>query len=207
MRAHHLAILRSVAVAASIAGSSAPAAAQVWTPQGDVYQMRGDAYQNGYRRGFQNGAADARSRRSFEYRRDGEYRDADWGYDRRHGSRDAYRRVFRDGFEAGYREGYNGRHPGRRDDRYGSWGYGDGYRTGGASQVAFNFGYNDGHERGAKAARERKRYDPQREGWYRDGDRHYDSDYGPREFYKPAYREGFLRGYEEGYQGRGDYRR
>ena len=70
-----------------------------------------------------------------------------------------------------------------------------------SSQVAFNYGYNDGYERGMKAARDGKPFDPYREGWYRDGDRHYDSDYGPRDHYRTAYRDGFVRGYEQGHGG------
>jgi hypothetical protein len=220
MRAHRLAVLPALAVVLLVA-PGAPAHAQVRVP--GFQQVRGEAYDIGYRRGYQNGAADARSRRPAEFRRDREYRDGDWGYDRRFGSRDAYRRMFQNGFEAGYREGYSGRafsgsrrplppvqgyrdsYPrGRDDDRVGSWGYGN--RGVAPSRVAFNYGYNDGYERGVKAARDRKRFDPNREGWYRDGDRHYDSDYGPRDQYRASYREGFLRGYEAGFGGAGYYR-
>ena len=193
MKTMRVALCTMLAAAILILGSSAPASAQAWGSGWGTYAGRGEAYANGYRRGVENGAADARSRRPFDFRREREYRDADRGYDRRYGSRDEYRRMFRNGFEAGYAEGYRGRgwseqrrtlppvagypSPDRRD---GYGGYSPDAR-GRSSQVAFNYGYNDGYERGMKAARDGKPFDPYREGWYRDGDRHYDSDYGPRD--------------------------
>lgn len=218
MRARHFAILPALAAAMLLVGPSAPARAQERVPAWGARSVRGGAYDNGYQRGYQNGVADARARRAADFRREHEYRDADWGYDRSFGSRDSYRQVFRDGFAAGYRDGYRRsgwdddrrplpqapRYPdarGDRDDRYTIGVYG-GYRNGTTSQVAFNYGYNDGYERGVKAARSHKRFDPDRDDWYRDGDRHYNSNYGPRDQYRATYREGFVRGYREGYGGR-----
>jgi len=218
MRLIRTAILTTLAVGTLLVASGGPADAQGRVPGWGAYETRGEAYENGYRRGYQNGAADSRSRRQSDVRRDREYRDGDWGYDRRYGTRDAYRRMFREGFEAGYADGYRGRgrlgdrrqlpqapgYPGARDDRYGNYGN---YGNRASSQVAFNYGYNDGYERGLKAARDRQAFDPYREGWYRDGDRHYDRDFGPREYYRQTYREGFLRGYEEAYGGNRLFRR
>jgi hypothetical protein len=213
------AMLPALAVAMFLGGCAIPVGAQVRYPGRGVYDVRGPAYDNGYRRGYDQGIADARSRRAADVRRQREYRDGDWGYDRRLGSKGEYKERFRDGFEAGYRQGYGGAGwtgdrdrrtlpPGERypDQRgaYGNWGYGG---RGNTSQLAFNYGYNDGYDRGAKAARGRKAFDPNREDWYRDGDRHYDDDYGPRDQYRAAYRDGFMRGYEEGYGKYGYYRR
>ena len=216
MKPMRIALWTMLTAAMLIPGSSAPANAQVREFGWGIYGGRGEAYENGYRRGYESGAADARSRRPSDVRREREYRSADRGYDRRFGSRDDYRRMFRSGFEAGYGDGYRGRgwseqrrqlppvagypYPGRRDDGDRNGGYGAN-AWGRSSQVAFNYGYNDGYERGMKAARDRRPFDPNREGWYRDGDRHYDSDYGPRDLYRTAYRDGFLRGYEQGYGG------
>ena len=202
MKTTRVALSTMLAAAVLTLGSSAPANAQVWDPGWGTYAGRSEAYENGYRRGYENGAADARSRRPFDFRREREYRDADRGYDRRYGSRDDYRRVFRNGFEAGYGDGYR-RAPANWGVGYGRYSPSSWWQF---SRVAFNYGFNDGYERGMKAARDRKRFDPYREGWYRDGDRHYDSDYGPRDQYRPAYRDGFVRGYEQGY-GRDPYRR
>jgi hypothetical protein len=71
---------------------------------------RGDferrAYTQGYRNGLEHGRADAQHRRSFDYRRQGDFRNADRGYGRRDGDREAYRDAFRRGFVAGYNEAY-----------------------------------------------------------------------------------------------------
>ena len=52
--------------------------------------------------------------------------------------------------------------------------------------------YDDGNDR--------DRYDPTREGAYRDGDAGYFRDYGPRDAYRRNYRDGFRQGYEGGYR-------
>jgi len=175
--------------------------------------VRRVAYDNGYRRGFENGERDARSSRQANYRDDGAYRDADWGYDRRLGSRGQYQQMFRDGYETGYRSGYSrnarggyGGYGSPRDDRrYPDYGYpGGGYPGGGYgyNDPAREHGYREGFEKGAEDARDGDRYDPRRHKWYREGDRHYNSRYGPREQYARAYRDAFQQGYEAGYRGR-----
>ena len=55
-------------------------------------------------------------------------------------------------------------------------GYGNYYGYG-AREYALNRGYNDGYEQGFEAARDRDRFDPRRERWYRDAERGYDRDY------------------------------
>jgi len=71
----------------------------------------------------------------------------------------------------------------------------------GAREVALNRGFSDGYEQGFEAARDRGRYDPQREGWYRDGRRGYDRDYRmSRDEYRTVYRRGFRQGYDAGYR-------
>ena len=78
------------------------------------------SYERGYDEGRKRGERDARYRRSFDYSRHNEYRDADAGY-RGHGDRHEYRRVFRHGFIAGYNDGYR---------QYARDGYWDGRRGG-----------------------------------------------------------------------------
>jgi len=63
------------------------------------------AYSTGYHEGRQRGEQDARRRRSFDYQRHDEYRDAGAGH-RGYGDRSSYRSVFRQGFVAGYNDGY-----------------------------------------------------------------------------------------------------
>lgn len=206
----------------------APAGAQVWGGrdrdrdrdrswgQNDYSRQ---AYDNGYRRGVERGERDGRSGRAMNYRDEGDYRNGDWGYNRRYGSRDYYRESFRSGFEAGYRNGYG---------RYarGGYGYGDGravprngYPGGGAypvpngrygaggygysNDIGYQNGYRDGIEKGEKDWRSRKAYDVLRHDWYRDGDRHYKREYGPRDMYRNAYRDGFKQGYDQAFRGGG----
>jgi hypothetical protein len=101
--------------------------------------------------------------------------------------------------------------------RPGPGGYGN-YRGFGARDCALNRGYNDGYEQGFEAARDRDRFDPRRERWYRDAQRGYDRDYRmSRNEYRDVYRRGFLDGYElayrdaqrggRGYDDRRDWRR
>jgi hypothetical protein len=64
------------------------------------------AYENGYRDGIQEGSNDFRHQRAYEpFQRD-RFRDADHGYDRSYGDKDAYRVDYRAGFRAGYEAGY-----------------------------------------------------------------------------------------------------
>lgn len=162
------------------------------------------AYENGYRAVLEQGLRDARENRRYDHARHCAYRSGSWGYDRRYGSRDDYRRAFRQGFAAGYSDGYNrwrgGRAVPRRDPYYGrSPGY-PSSRYGYGYSKAFDRGYREGFDKGRDDARDNDRYDPRRHKWYREGDRGYDRDDGPREQYKAAYRDGFLRGYDDGYR-------
>jgi hypothetical protein len=206
----------------------APASAQVWGGGsrsepwgGDSRYGQGDyrrqAYDNGYRRGMDRGERDGRDGRPMNYRDEKDYRNADWGYNGRYGSRDYYRPAFRSGFEAGYSDGYNRyarygsrgralpRPPAYGNDRYpdarypANGRYGD--RYGYAGDIGYQNGYRDGLEKGQKDLRGRKSYDVLRHDWYRDGDRHYEKEYGPRDDYRNAYRSGFQRGYDESFRG------
>lgn len=73
-----------------------------------------------------------------------------------------------------------------------------GYR---AREYALDRGFNDGYEQGFEAARDRDRFDPRRERWYRNAERGYDRDFRiSRNEYRDVYRRGFLEGYESGYR-------
>src|SRR5437762_3653666 len=82
----------------------------------------------------------------------------------------------------------------RRDDRNG--------RYGNISQIAMNQGYQDGINTGSRDGQRRQNYDPQRSHFYRNG--HGDNGgYGRMDNtyqFQQAYRAGFMRGYNEGYQ-------
>jgi hypothetical protein len=92
----------------------------------------------------------------------------------------------------------------RRDDRSGrNGGYGN------ITQIAVTQGYQDGINTGARDGERRQNYNPQRSHFYRNG--HGDNGgYGRIDNsyqFQQAYRSGFLRGYQEGYQRYGGYNR
>jgi flagellar biosynthesis/type III secretory pathway protein FliH len=78
-------------------------------PPGGIYTRGSAATENGYRDGFEAGRNDARDGRAFDPRRTRRYREGDHDYDRRYGSRDAYKQEYRDAFQQGYEEGYRRR--------------------------------------------------------------------------------------------------
>ena len=85
----------------------------------------------------------------------------------------------------------------RRDDRRGR--YSD-YRYN-IYQDAFNRGYQQGLQTGSSDSNRGQSYNPQRSRYYKNADYGYNSSYGGNKGqYKQYYRDGFLRGYREGYQ-------
>jgi len=95
----------------------------------------------------------------------------------------------------------------RRDDRYGrNGGYGNMY------QVAMSQGFQDGLYTGSNDAQRGQNYNPQRSHFYRNGhgeNGNYSNNgrYGNRNQFEQAYREGFLRGYDQGFQRYGGHNR
>lgn len=67
------------------------------------------------------------------------------------------------------------------------------------NNAAFERGYREGIERGADAARDGRRFEPERESVYRAADRGYNSRYGSRDRYRDEFRRGFTAGYRAGY--------
>jgi hypothetical protein len=98
---------------------------------------------------------------------------------------------------------YSRRNRNRNDD----WRNRRNGQYGNISQVAINQGYQDGIYTGARDAERRQSYSPQRSHFYRNG--HGDNggygSYGNSYQYAQAYREGFLRGYDEGFRRYGGY--
>lgn len=217
-----MAVLIVLAVPASMAAQAPswqrPAEAPGYRYAADApvayYEARRIAYDQGYREGLARGESDARRGNRHGYQNVREFQRADRGYHRSYGDRERYRQIFRDGFARGYSDGYArvaryGRTTGRQtpypQSRSGVYGppgqYGGGYYT-----PAFDNGARDGYEKGLEDARKNRSFDPVRHSWYRSGDRHYQSRYGPRDQYKDVYRRGFHEGYERGYR-EGRYRR
>ncbi len=164
------------------------------------------AYRNGYEEGRQDGESDARRGRSADYRRHGDYRDADNGY--RGGDKGDYRQAFRQGFAEGYNDAYrryagvDNRRGGPifRDNRRGGPIFGGPARGPVYNSPAAAVGFRDGLSQGRDDARDRRRFDPVRASRYRSGDHEYNSRYGSRDDYKREYRAAFQQGYEQGYR-------
>jgi len=123
---------------------------------------------------------DRQDRRDRDSRRNRDY-DRDRDYDRN----DQY------GRNGDY--GNNGRYG--RNGGYGGYG---GY--GNASQIALSQGYQDGQYTGSSDAQRGQNYDPRRSHFYRNGRGNSGGYYGNGYQYQQAYRNGFLRGYDEGFQ-------
>ena len=60
-------------------------------------------------------------------------------------------------------------------------------------------GYREGIRYGADDARDNRRFEPERERVYRNGDEGYNSRYGDRDRYRNEFRRGFASGYREAY--------
>lgn len=78
-------------------------------PAAATGQNRSDqepAFARGYADGFKHAQEDRRDRRGYDPVAHREYRDADQGYSRTYGSREAYKDNYRAGFRSGYDAGY-----------------------------------------------------------------------------------------------------
>lgn len=81
-----------------------------------------------------------------------------------------------------------------RNDRNRGGGYGYGFR------IAQERGYQDGVQTGANDANRRQSYDPQRSHFFKNATYGYERSYGNKEAYKQAYRDAFVRGYDESFR-------
>lgn len=111
--------LAAAIVAASV-GVVTPACAPYGSTYRDSAHVRLDvdrlAFENGHRKGLEQGRRDGLDRRSYSYERHPEFRNAEQGYRRSYGDRRVYQQQYRVGFERGYAEGFRqdtGRRAGR----------------------------------------------------------------------------------------------
>ena len=86
---------------------------------------------------------------------------------------------------------------GQRDRGWGGYDRG-GYA--GVERVAYDNGFREGIREGERDARKRHRYEPTRNGDWRDGDNGYRREYGDRGFYRRNFRSGFEAGYSQGFR-------
>ena len=147
--------------------------------------------QQGFQYGVNTGASDAQRRQRYSPQRSRYYRDAPT-------------QAFRDGFVRGYDQGYRqyaNNNGGYRNDGY--YGNNGGYRNdgyygnGGYNSQQLNAGYQQGLNTGADDGRRNKSYSPERSRYFKNAS-------------TQAFREGFVRGYDQGYRqyaGNRNYRR
>src|SRR4029077_16595540 len=64
---------------------------------------------------------------------------------------------------------------------------------------AYDFGYRDGVAMGEKDRSKRKDFRPEKNEWFEDADHGYHKEFGPKKVYQQDYRDGFVRGYEDGF--------
>ena len=181
----------------------------------------------GYRDGYRHGLEDRRDREGYNYKSN-EWKRAENGYDRSFGSKGQYKQLYRDAYAQGYEDGFYNRNTwgnngtwGRsdrgnrdgdhdRDDRwrdrrdnggYGNGGYGNGgYGNNGSisQRAGYDNGYQSGVYYGQLDRSAGRRPNPQNCQGCKDADRGYHSGYSREEF-KVAFRDAFLRAYNQGY--------
>jgi flagellar biosynthesis/type III secretory pathway protein FliH len=159
-------------VVGMIAATSTTAGAQ-WRVRNGGYNNQ--QIQQGYQDGVNTGASDAQRRQGYNPQRSHFYRDA---------RSPEFRNSFVNGYDAGYRQ-YSGAYGNGGYRNNGSYGNG-GYGNGGYNNQQINAGYQQGLNTGASDGRSNKSYSPQRSHYYQNASQ--------------AYREGFVRGYDEGFR-------
>ncbi len=141
------------------------------------YGYSNQQLQAGYQQGLNTGASDAQRRQSFSPERSRYYRNAST-------------QAFREGFVRGYDQGYR-----QYAARYGNRGYGNngyygnrgGYYGNNSNNEQLQLGYSQGLATGAMDVQRGQSYSPQRSRFYQNAS-------------SQAYREGFVRGYDESYR-------
>ncbi|HXG67914.1 MAG TPA: hypothetical protein VNO70_22635 [Blastocatellia bacterium] len=148
-------------------------------------------FRSSYRRGYETGFKDGYNRRPRRYTRSDVERVLGDDLD------NVYGRGYGDRWERRGRGGWRDRND-RDDDYYPGRGRYDREQL---YRIAQQNGYREGFQEGREDRSRRRGYECENESAYRDGLRGYRSEYGDRRIYQAAYREGFRRGYEEGYRG------
>jgi hypothetical protein len=181
----------------------------------------GIAIASGYHEGFEQGTLDRKAHRSFGYRDYETYRQATTGHDSGRNLEPDYKTTFRQGYAGGYKAGYYGRTRNQiYEDRYDQH---SGYRPGADDRGAHgdsrehgtvhssttirqaaDGGYRAGHERGQHDRQiGMQKPNPQGHGAYQFALDGWEPSFGDRSTYQQEFRTSFLRGYDDGFQGRG----
>lgn len=174
-----------------------------------------DARQHGYEHAYRDGADRGRQDRDnwIAYNlKPNDYQIGAREYEVAFGNRIQYMTGYREGYKAGYDVGYS--------DRGGRYGELYGRRTGddqgqarqdvyatrswGSNHMAFDVGYRDGVTAGQTDHNRNVRSNYRATAAYQTADRGYRTSAGDRDSYRVEFRDGFERGYQDGY-GRSRY--
>ncbi|HKP84849.1 MAG TPA: hypothetical protein VJZ26_02055 [Blastocatellia bacterium] len=182
------------------------------------------AFKLAYHNAYSDAERIDRGRRRVSYRDMPGYNNYNTGYLSWMGYQNDYHEAYRRGYEAGFNESIQGRQ--RRYDRedvervlgrdlertYEGEGRRDDWRDRGdnrggrndIARIAQQNGYRDGLNKGEEDRSRRRGSNYERDSRYRDALSGYRSEFGNRDYYRQAYREGFRRGYDEAYRRNND---
>jgi hypothetical protein len=187
--------------------------------RGRQYDGSADVRQHGFEHAYREGADQGRQDRESGLRYNLKPTDVEYGarfsYQPYFGSRIEYMNGYREGYKAGYDDGYYER-PGQYGQLYGRpngdrWRNGgdsrgrsrgnDTYdtRSGGATDMAFDNGYRAGISAGQQDHGRNTRSNYRAGPNYQSADSGYRPGQGDRETYRLHFRDGFERGYQDGY--------
>lgn len=161
--------------------------------EGSNREERSEAYQDGFRAG------------QFDRTHNRGYKTPNHG---RHWEDQAYREAYIHGYRSGYgygRDGDNDRDDGmayRREPLPPTPVYQGRPGPGPMGNQPYQIGYQDGYSQGLGDKNNGHSFRPTAHGYYSDGDHGYSSVWGDKNQYKATYRQGYLAGYQRGYNGR-----
>ena len=169
-------------------GCAIPAHAVSAYPQYQSDQDRDrDRNTQAYNDGYAQGQADARSHAIRNDRPT-----AQW-------SKDDDQRAYRQGYDAGYQNIMSGGEMNRGDRDTAT----PADRAIAGDRQAEQFGYQDGLAAGRRDQMKGEKFKPTDHDLYKDGLHGWTASLGTKDQFKQLYREGFMKGYQDGYQGTG----
>jgi hypothetical protein len=167
---------------------------------------RQHGYEHAYRDGADRGRQDREAGRRYNFK-DNDYQSGALEYQGSFGDKAQYMSGYREGFKAGYDDGYYDR-PGQYQQLYarpsdGRWdstrGGANTPRSGGSIDDAFDTGYSSGVTAGQQDQRRNVRSNYRGTPAYQNADAGYRPGAGDRNAYTLQFRDGFERGYADGY--------
>ena len=172
-------------------GCALPAHAVTAYPQYQNDQDRDrDRNTQAYNDGYAQGQADARSHAIRNDRPTTQW------------SKDDDQRAYRQGYDAGYQNIMNGTMSDRDHDRATA---SPADQMAAGDRQAEQFGYQDGLAAGRQDRNKGDKFKPQDHDLYKNGMHGWTAELGTKDQFKQLYREGFVKGYQEGYQGTGPH--